>query len=361
MATEVVENGKAQLTAGHLCMLVVSFVIALGVIFWLFVPPNTLEGLVVLGFVGAVVLLVFLSFSVVRLVQKNRANLLLAEQLQQTSNRLEASVAERNHLLELKTRLVTNVAREFEGPIQVLKTAPKELAAGFEFEVRAQCRACMAMFALGANDFVDVSTTCLDCGAAGTLELTKQPTLKADPARVRHLFYAIEKSGADLLRLVDIVLDSARLKSSSETKRAPTVPLQQSLEALRIRLNDAFDGRLMLTSLIATPVTIEFDESVWFLAFELIFESVVDASSSRVNLSWSARATDSEVTFEFAGAPANWLALAVGNLANADALAGSKLKIDLAHGMLLPLGVRFESRAGSLIMTYHLPTDRVKA
>jgi signal transduction histidine kinase len=113
----------------------------------------------------------------------------------------------------VRDEFVATMTHELRTPLNVIINLPPGLLEDFPLEERVLCRSCQAQFALDPDEHFDKVGRCIECGAAGTLQLTYQARSVGEPTRTLRYLEKVERSGRHLLQVVEGMLARGRARA----------------------------------------------------------------------------------------------------------------------------------------------------
>lgn len=138
-------------------------------------------------------------------------------QLETNNSLLTDALAGANEATRVKSQFLTTVSHELRTPLNAIINIPLGLLEDFESVVVVTCGACSAQTSLNTGQTFDSTTQCSSCLAMGTLTSQTKRTYRGDPELTAKHLRNIERSGTQLLGLVDQVLDLSKLEGGKMT------------------------------------------------------------------------------------------------------------------------------------------------
>ncbi|MDB4991215.1 MAG: histidine kinase [Myxococcaceae bacterium] len=171
--------------------------------------------------IGCAVQLVLLSSALADKLETARHELSLAhgtlsQKLLDLSGVLvetELATARAERATQLKDQFLATMSHEFRTPLNPIINIPQEMQREFVPVGGACCTHCHARFELDENELLSSESRCSECEQPGTLVPESGVRYVGDPTRTRRYLLKIERSGVQLLRVVNGILDFSKLQA----------------------------------------------------------------------------------------------------------------------------------------------------
>jgi signal transduction histidine kinase len=113
----------------------------------------------------------------------------------------------------VRDEFVATMSHEFRTPLNPIINIPQGLRAEFQRVRQAACSNCRALFELEAGERLSRPLECPACSSMGSLHEQSVLRFAGNPARARNLLTKIERSGVQLLQVVNGILDFSKLEA----------------------------------------------------------------------------------------------------------------------------------------------------
>ncbi|MET0285520.1 MAG: sensor histidine kinase [Polyangiales bacterium] len=135
------------------------------------------------------------------------------DNLKRALTRAEELTEATQRATKVKDEFMATMSHELRTPLNAIINVPQGLLRDFPELRGAQCRHCGARYLLDEGDVLDGETPCEDCQSKGTL--VEQSTTKyvGSPSQTAHFLRRIERSGQNLLQMVNGVLDYSKMEA----------------------------------------------------------------------------------------------------------------------------------------------------
>lgn len=201
--------------------------------------------------IGVAVQLVLLSSVLADRYNSMRADLshahdALSEKVDALSSALaaaEQATREAEHAVSAKDEFMATMSHEFRTPLNPIINLPEGLLEDFEQMRVAVCSSCKSTFELESDEQI-AGVSCPECHATETLCEQSSVRYVGNPEAARRYLGKVEQSGHKLLRVVNGILDYAKLDSGKlKLVREKTfiAPLLQEVESELAPMAEAAD------------------------------------------------------------------------------------------------------------------------
>lgn len=183
--------------------------------------------------IGISVQLVLVSASLADKFKAVRAD--LAHVNEQLSHKLDALTAALSQAEEASARaaratrardeFMATISHEFRTPLNPIVNIPRGLLEDFVPVRSAACAQCGSRFELDEDEPLGAGTACPECGAVGALHPEESFRFVGDATRTHRYLGKIERSGVQLLEVVNGILDFSKMEAGHlKLSREPVLP-----------------------------------------------------------------------------------------------------------------------------------------
>lgn len=212
--------------------------------------------------IGVALQLVLLSSALADKINSARADLSsvhahLSHKLVDLSAALEAAEqaslrAER--ATQLKDDFLATMSHEFRTPLNPIINIPQQIRQEFLPVRHAVCSHCASCFELDDDEHLTASSVCPDCAHEGTLVAQSALRYAGDALRTRRFLSKIERSGTQLLEVVNGILEFSKLQAGHlELVREPVEVGELVRELVRDKRAPASQRELAISCVLRPP------------------------------------------------------------------------------------------------------------
>ncbi len=135
------------------------------------------------------------------------------ENLKRALTRAEELTDATQRATKVKDEFMATMSHELRTPLNAIINVPQGLLRDFPEHTGAVCNHCQARYLLEDGDVLDASTVCDECQSKGTLVAQMTTKYVGSPAQTAHFLRRIERSGQNLLQMVNGVLDYSKMQA----------------------------------------------------------------------------------------------------------------------------------------------------
>jgi signal transduction histidine kinase len=135
------------------------------------------------------------------------------DNLKRALTRAEELTEDAQRATKVKDEFMATMSHELRTPLNAIINVPQGLLRDFPELRAAQCNRCSARYLLDEGDTIDARTVCEECRSEGTLVESVTTKYTGSPAQTAHFLRRIERSGQNLLQMVNGVLDYSKMEA----------------------------------------------------------------------------------------------------------------------------------------------------
>jgi signal transduction histidine kinase len=114
---------------------------------------------------------------------------------------------------KVKDEFMATMSHELRTPLNAIINVPQGLLRDFPEQRGARCSHCGAEYVLDEGEVIGAGAACEECGAQGTLTPQTTTSYVGSPQQTAHFLRRIERSGQNLLQMVNGVLDYSKMEA----------------------------------------------------------------------------------------------------------------------------------------------------
>jgi signal transduction histidine kinase/ligand-binding sensor domain-containing protein len=166
---------------------------------------------------------------------------------------LAAALAQAREAARLKGEFVANVSHELRTPLNAIVNVPDGLLNFFAEREIAVCSACYGRFEIEPGESIEGGAPCPGCGAEGTLSTARAQLFTGDGDVAVKNLRILKRSGANLLSLIDDVLDFSKLDAGEMARGRGEVLVSELFDDLAATLAPLAEPRRICLAIHAPP------------------------------------------------------------------------------------------------------------